>query len=168
MISLDDHERELMPDLYDLLTKIKIKDIMSTDVITINPEKTILTAALLMLEHRISGIPVVDAQGKLLGIITQGDIFRALVDLSGCHMGKTLFGLHLEDRPGAAKEVADVIMEHGGRVASFLNASLKEDPKLRRAYIRMMDQPAIDLDALKDDLQEKFELFFMIDDITVV
>jgi len=164
VISFDDHERELMPDLYDLLAKIKIKDIMSRHLVKISPEKTVVTAALLMLKHRITGMPVVDGKGKLLGIITQGDIFRALVDFSGCHMGKTLFGLHLEDRPGAAKEVADVIQEHGGRVASFLNAYLKEDSRLRRAYIRLVDQPEIDLEALKEDLQKKFDLLFVIED----
>lgn len=167
VITFDEYERELMPELYDFLTKIKIRDIMPPHLVTITPEKTIVTAALLMLKHRISGIPVVDNQGKLVGIITEGDIFKALVDFSGCHLGKILFGLHLEDRPGAAKEVADVVMEHGGRVASFLNAYLKEDPQLRRAYIRITDQPEIDMDALKEDLQKKFELHFMIDDVTV-
>jgi len=166
VISFDEYERELFPDLYDLLAKIK--DIMSRHVVTISPEKTILTAAILMLKHHISGIPVVDTQGKLLGLITEEEIFKALVDFSGSHLGKTLFGLNLDDRPGAAKEVADVIMEHGGRVASFLNAYLKEDLELRRVYVRMMDQPAIDMDALKEDLQKKFELLFMIrDDVDI-
>jgi len=164
VISFDEYERELFPDLYELLVKIKIRDIMSRHVVTISPEKTILTAAILMLKHRISGMPVVNSKGKLAGIITEGDIFKALVDFSGCHLGKTLLGLHLEDRPGAVKEVADVIIEHGGRVASFLNSYLKEDPQLRRAYIRMMDRPAIDLDALKENLEKKFELLFMIED----
>lgn len=52
------------------------KDIMSAPAITISPDATVLEAARLMLEHRISGLPVTDASGALVGMITQGDLMR--------------------------------------------------------------------------------------------
>jgi len=52
------------------------KDIMSYDVVTIGPDEPVQQAALLMLRHRFSGLPVVDANGALLGIITEGDFLR--------------------------------------------------------------------------------------------
>jgi len=164
VISLDERERALMPALYELLSKIEIKDIMSRNIITIGPEQSIVKAAQLMLKHRISGMPVVDGEGKLAGIITEKDIFKALVDFSGGHLGKTLFGFHLEDNPGAIKQVADVIRKHGGRMASILTAYREEGYDFRRVYIRIRRLPVEKLEALKEDLQNKFELLYMIED----
>jgi len=164
VISFDEQERALLPDLHDLLAKIRIKDIMTRNVTTVAPRQTIVRAASLMLKHRISGMPVLDARGRLCGIITEGDIFKALVRFAGGHLGKTLFGFRLEDRPGAIKEVADVIRAHGGRLASILTSYGPEDPKLRDVYIRIRDLPQEELEAMKDDLEEKFDLLYMIQD----
>jgi len=52
------------------------KDIMSYDVVTIGPDETVQRAARLMLQNRFSGLPVVDAKGALVGMITEGDFLR--------------------------------------------------------------------------------------------
>ena len=62
-----------------LLAKLSVKEIMTCKVITISPEATIGHAAQTMLEHKISGLPVVDKVGRLVGIITESDIFRMVV-----------------------------------------------------------------------------------------
>ncbi len=164
VISFDEQERELMPALYELLSKIKVKEIMSRNIITIGPEQTIAKAAQLMLKHRISGMPVIDGEDELVGIITEKDIFKALVHFSGGHLGKTLFGFYLEDKPGAIKQVADVIRKHGGRLASILTAYGEEGYDFRRVYIRIRRLPTEKLEALKEELQNKFELLCMIED----
>jgi CBS domain-containing protein len=51
-------------------------DIMTRPVINVTPETKIAEAARLMLQHRISGLPVVDAEGTLVGIVTEGDLVR--------------------------------------------------------------------------------------------
>jgi CBS domain-containing protein len=51
-------------------------DVMTRDVITVGPDSSIMAAARLMLQHRISGLPVVDAGGALVGILTEGDFLR--------------------------------------------------------------------------------------------
>jgi CBS domain-containing protein len=66
-------------ELNYLLAKLKIEEIMTRKVITVSPEATIGQAAQIMLEHRISGLPVVDKTGRLVGIITESDIFRLVV-----------------------------------------------------------------------------------------
>jgi CBS domain-containing protein len=63
--------------LWDQLT---VEQIMSHKVITIKAEDSILEAARLMLEHKISGLPVVNAQGTIAGILTESDIFKMLVE----------------------------------------------------------------------------------------
>lgn len=62
-----------------LLSKLKIEKIMTRDVVTIDQEATIGEAAKLMMEQKISGLPVVDNKGNLVGIITESDIFRTVV-----------------------------------------------------------------------------------------
>ena len=55
---------------------MKAQEIMSSQVVSVTPDATILHAARLMLQHRFSGLPVVDAGGKLLGIVSEGDFMR--------------------------------------------------------------------------------------------
>ena len=52
---------------------------MTSHPITSSPEATIGEAARTMLEHRVSGLPVVEKDGKLAGIITESDIFSMVV-----------------------------------------------------------------------------------------
>lgn len=55
---------------------MNVADVMTRDVITIEPDASILEAARLMLQHKISGLPVVDASKNLVGIVTEGDFLR--------------------------------------------------------------------------------------------
>jgi acetoin utilization protein AcuB len=164
VISFDAQERELMPELHSLLSSITVKEVMSRDVITIHPEQTIVAAAQLMLQHRMSGIPVVDASGQLLGIITETDIFKVLVDLSGVSSGKVTFAFHLEDRAGSIKEVADVIRRHDGQVASILTSHTLAAPQFRRVYIRVGGIEAEKLQALEEDLRKQSDLLYVTED----
>jgi CBS domain-containing protein len=55
---------------------MKAADIMTTPVVTINPDATAQQAAELMLRHHISALPVVDDKGKLVGLVSEGDLVR--------------------------------------------------------------------------------------------
>jgi CBS domain-containing protein len=55
---------------------MKAQDVMSRDVVTVSPDETVLCAARLMLQKKFSGLPVVDATGALVGIVTEGDFLR--------------------------------------------------------------------------------------------
>ena len=66
-------------EMNKLLAGLKIAEIMTRDPVTISQEATISTVAEIMLEQKFSGLPVVDEQGKLVGIITESDIFRLVV-----------------------------------------------------------------------------------------
>ena len=63
-----------------LLAQLRVRDVMTKKPITIHPEDTIKKAAELMHEHRIGALPVVDLQGQLVGIITESDVFRILIN----------------------------------------------------------------------------------------
>ena len=55
---------------------MKAADVMTRRLITIAPDKTIAEAANLMIENRVSGLPVVDAEGRLVGLISEGDLLH--------------------------------------------------------------------------------------------
>ncbi len=66
-------------ELNYLLAKLKVSQIMTPEVRTIHQDATIAEAAKLMLDHKISGLPVVDDGNRVVGIITESDIFRLVV-----------------------------------------------------------------------------------------
>jgi CBS domain-containing protein len=55
---------------------MQVRDVMTRNVISVKGDDSILSAARLMLQNRISGLPVVDAKGALVGIVTEGDFLR--------------------------------------------------------------------------------------------
>ncbi|MFZ2359474.1 MAG: CBS domain-containing protein [Anaerolineae bacterium] len=66
-------------ELHYLLSKLTTGDIMTPKPVVILPTATIKDAARLMYTHKIGGLPVVDSDGQLQGIITESDIFRILI-----------------------------------------------------------------------------------------
>jgi CBS domain-containing protein len=55
---------------------MQVKDVMTRNVISVGPDESIMKAARLMLQNRISGLPVIDRDGELIGIVTEGDFLR--------------------------------------------------------------------------------------------
>jgi len=69
-------------DIWELsyrLSKLTIREIMTPNPVTVSPDDTIGQAAQLMLNYMIGGLPVMDHNGRLVGIITESDIFRVVV-----------------------------------------------------------------------------------------
>jgi acetoin utilization protein AcuB len=60
-------------------SKLTVADVMTPNPFTVGADETIGRAAKLMLEHKIGGVPVLDRDGELMGIITESDIFRLVV-----------------------------------------------------------------------------------------
>lgn len=99
---------------------LKVRDIMRTDVITIGPKATVRELALLLAEHKISGVPVVDDEGRLQGIVSEGDIILQDAELHFPHYVQFLEGViyvesirKFEERYKKAfgTKVADVMSE---------------------------------------------------------
>ena len=150
-------------ELLYLLSQIKVKDIMTKDPITVPPDYTVEETAQLLLENKISGVPVMDAGGKVVGTITQTDLFRVLISLTGIGSGGIQFGFQVEDRPGSIKEVADIIREFGGRMVSILTSYDGVPEGYRNVFIRMRSIERSRLQILKARLSEKASLLYMID-----
>jgi CBS domain-containing protein len=66
-------------ELNYLIANLTVDKIMTHDPVTVSPDSTIGEAARTMLENRVSGLPVLDDEGKVVGIITESDIFSMVV-----------------------------------------------------------------------------------------
>ena len=155
--SLEIHE------LLFLLTKIKVKDIMTKAPITVTPDWTIEETAELLLKHKISGVPVIGGKKAIAGVITQTDVFRVLISLTGIEKGGIQFSLRVEDKPGTIKEVADQIREYGGQIVSILSSYDKMPKGYRTVYMRMRHIDRSRLEDLVDKLKRKTDLQYMVD-----
>jgi acetoin utilization protein AcuB len=153
--TLDVHE------LYYLLAELHVKDIMTRDPVTVSPESTVEHAAQLMLENTISGLPVVDDQGKVVGILTQSDVFRAFMHITGILQGGVQFALRLEDRTGLIKEVVDLLREKGARFVSLLTSYTSPQEGYRDVYIRVKNLTPEALETAKKELAARHELLYV-------
>lgn len=64
-----------------LMEQVKVERVMRQPVITVSPETKLADAARLMVENRISGLPVLSGDGSVIGLVTESDIFRILIDM---------------------------------------------------------------------------------------
>ena len=140
-------------ELHYVLDKLKLKDIMTKNPWTVTPEMPIEKAAGLMLEKKVEGLPVVDSRGALVGILTEGDIFKALVELTGVSKKRTRVSLLIPDKAGSIREVADICREQGGTIFSILGSYAKV-PAGRRELVMRVDCPSPE--TLRAELSKKF------------
>ena len=150
-------------ELLYLLTKIQVKDIMTKDVITVPPDYTVEETAQVLQRNRISGAPVVDSDGKLVGTITQTDLFRVLISLTGVGNRGIQFGFQVQDKAGSIKEIADIIRRYGGRMVSILSSYDEVPEGYRKVYIRMRSIERSKLKNLIQALESKAGLLYMVD-----
>ncbi|MEM7828334.1 MAG: CBS domain-containing protein, partial [Candidatus Aenigmatarchaeota archaeon] len=110
------------------LDRVKIKEIMTKQVITVTPNHTIEEAAKLMYEWRIGGLPVLE-DGKLVGIITESDIFKIFLEVMGWGEQGSRLEILVEDKPGALAKISNVIKEFNVNIISVVTAKADEAGK---------------------------------------
>ncbi len=155
-------------DVYELnylISTINIKDLMTKDLVFVRPDDTVEFAAILMLENRISSLPVINDKDSLIGIITQTDIFKVLINITGVYTGGIQFAVSLEDRPGSIREVTDVIRSYGGRIVSILSTGETAEEGRHNVYIRTRPLPEEKLRDLVKELEEKFVTLYTSKDL---
>ena len=152
-----------MHELLFLISKIKIRDLMKKKVITIPPDYTVEEAASILLENRISGLPVVDNQSKLVGIITRSDLFRVLIALTGMGKKGIQFAICLQDKPGLIKEVRELIHEFGARTASIMTSWDNTPADHFNVYFRVYHLDRQKLPDLLDRLRKIGTLRYIVD-----
>jgi len=138
-------------ELNYLLAKTKIKDILpkKQEVITISPDTYIEMAAKKMRIHRVSGLPVIDG-GRLVGIVTETDIFDAFIDILGVRKKHSRIDLYVDDRPGTIAKITGIIAAEGKNI---LNTVAYYDGQ-RDKYKMIIRVEELDCDDVVQKLKE--------------
>ena len=102
-------------EIHGLLSKLQVRQIMTHPVYTTPPDCPLEEAARLMIDQGVGSLPVME-NDTIVGIITDTDIFEALVSLLGGGQTGARFTLQVADQPGVLAKVAQVVANAGGNV----------------------------------------------------
>lgn len=153
--SLDIHE------LYYLLSEMKVKDVMTKNPITMKTTDSLEKAAMIMLENKISGIPVLNDVGHLTGILSETDVLLGFIHATGIKHGAIQYVFNLPDAAGAVTEVVKVLRENDARIISILTSFEDAgDEGKKQVAIRVTLPKKEDSEALTEVLSKRFSLVF--------
>ena len=119
---------------------MKASDIMEKSVITVGSDAGVSEAVRVMLQHKISGLPVIDAKGELVGIVTEGDFLRRTE--TGTEVQRTRW---LQLLAGTGRLADEYVRSHGRKVAEVMSAdvaAVSEDTELS-AIVGIMEKRGI-------------------------
>ena len=141
-----------------LLNKTKVKDVMIHDVVTISQYASLEDATYLMLKNKIGILPVVDNE-QVYGIITDRDIFKAFLEVSGYGEKGVRMRFVTEDEVGVLSYIIALLVEENLNISNTVNIPRKDG----KVVIEVQIDGDIDLDSLK----AKFEAHnIKVEDIT--
>jgi acetoin utilization protein AcuB len=110
---------------------------MTRDVITVSEYTPLEEAARIMDDNKIGGLPVT-RDGKLVGIITESDLFRTFVEILGARDQGVRLSMLVSDQPGILADITRAIADMGGNIVS-LGTFLGEDPTNRLITVKVAD-----------------------------
>jgi acetoin utilization protein AcuB len=113
-------------ETYSLLETIRMRQIMSRPVITVEGDCPLEEAARIMVENNISSLPVMDGN-KLVGIITETVVFKALVELLGGEQAGFRLTLRLPERIGGLADVTGRVAASGGNILALTTSRLLDE-----------------------------------------
>ena len=119
---------------------MKAQDVMTRDVITIDPDSTVLQAARLMLQHHVSGLPVVDGNRNLVGVLSEGDFLRRRETKTERRRSRWL-----EFLMGPGRMAAEYSHSHGSKVSEVMSTdvqSVEQDTALED-IVELMERKRI-------------------------
>ena len=116
-----------------------IEQVMISPPLTVSPDYPLEEAARLMVDHKIGSLPVVDA-GKLIGIITETDIFKEFVEILGGQTSALRVTVEVLDAPGEFAKVVNVIAAlRGNLLSAILTPGVKPQTRSVTLWIQYVD-----------------------------
>jgi acetoin utilization protein AcuB len=155
--SLDIHE------LHYLLAEMRVKDVMTPKLVSLDYKETLEKAAIIMLENKISGLPIMDEDENLIGLLSETDVMRGFIHATGIADGTIHYILDVPDKAGATTRVIDICREHGARVISILTSYEDAGEGMKRVALRIAC-PEDQVVSLNKELAEAGELIYHIRD----
>jgi acetoin utilization protein AcuB len=127
-------------EMHYLLSQLKVTELMTPDPITVAPETPLEEAALIMADNKIGGLPVLE-DGRLVGIITETDIFKVFLELLGAREHGLRVTMMIPERKGEIARITTAIAELEGNILA-LGSFLGEDPTTAVVTVKVEDVPA--------------------------
>jgi len=112
-----------------LLSKITVKDVMTSQVITVTEDTPIEEAARIMADNKIGGLPVMNGE-HVVGIITETDLFKLFLELMGAREAGVRVTAYIHEKPGQIAKLSGAIANQGGNFVAF-GQFAGEDPSSR-------------------------------------
>jgi len=133
-----------------LLSKIKMRDVMTQEVITVTEDTPLEEAARVMADNKVGGLPVM-RDDRLVGIITETDMFKIFLEMLGARESGVRLSLLVPEKKGELAKITGKIAELGGNILA-LGTTMGEDPTNRQLTIRVADVPEEQLVAAMEEL----------------
>lgn len=137
-----------------LISKVKVKNVMTKKVITVTRDTPIEEAARLMADKKIGGLPVVDGE-RVVGMITETDLFKVFLELMGARDKGVRVTATIEDKPGELAKITKAIANAGGNFISF-GFFAGEDASTKVLTFKVEGIKPNDIKAVLKDVVKKF------------
>ncbi len=140
-------------EISSLLSRITVERVMSAKVITVTEDTTIEEAARIMADSKVGGLPVLRGD-RLVGIITETDLFNIFLEMLGARTAGVRVTLEVLDQPGKLNEMTNAIQQLGGNI-NGLGAIQGESSVTRQLTIKVSGVELKALEAALKPLVEK-------------
>jgi len=138
-----------------LLSKIKMKDIMTTDIVSASEDTTLEDAARIMADNKIGGLPVLRGD-NVVGMITETDLFKVFLEMLGGRQGGVRITLVIPPEKGQLAKITTKIAELDGNILA-LGTIMGDDPSHYLLTVRVEDVEKAKLVAAMEELGLKVQ-----------
>lgn len=154
MTAMDIHE------FYYFLSEMKVKDAMTSTPLTLYQDDLLERAAILMLKNKISGVPVLDESGNLVGLLSSTDVVRGFIHSTGIEEGTILIVFNLQDEPGWVTGVIKVLRENNASVIGIRTDYKDAQEGMKKVAVRINLPDKEKFDELIDTLSDEYEIIY--------
>jgi acetoin utilization protein AcuB len=105
-------------EITSLVEKIKVEDVMIKQFQTVEEDTPIEVAARVMVDHKISALPVLRGK-ELVGIITETDLFKIMLEMLGARRPGVRFSVLMKNQPGEIAKLSQAIFKNGGDITAL-------------------------------------------------
>jgi len=102
-------------------SKLKVVDVMTRSPYTITPDSTLQDVLALFHETRVGALPIVDSNGRVVGIVSETDLLNGFLEILGADGPGVFIGVRCDDRPDALKRIVDLLTEENYGIGSVLS-----------------------------------------------
>jgi len=137
-------------ELHSLLSKIKVSEVMTKDVTTVQVDTPLEEAARILADNTIGGLPVMQ-EGKMVGIITETDLLKIFLEMLGARETGVRMNVLVRNQPGEIVKLSQAIFKENGNIIA-LGTFSGDDPSTYNVTLKVVGPPQERLQAIIEPL----------------